>query len=76
MLADIKTAYGIRVGLPSFDCDCATFETNESGSTRVVVFGSSHSSRVADKLATLGVPVTNCVIGGWLLNKGMAESIV
>ncbi len=76
MIADIETAYGIRVGPPSFDCGCATIETSESGSKKVVIFGGSHSSRIADKLSTLGVPVINCAVGGWLLNKGSAKGLV
>ncbi len=41
-----------------------------------MIFGGSHSSRIADKLLTLGVPVVNCAVGGWLLNKGSAEWLI
>ena len=64
------------VGTPSFDRGCATIETIESGSKMVVIFGSSHSSRIADKLMTLEVPVTNCAAAGWLLNKGSAKCLI
>ena len=76
MLADIETAYGVHAGAPVFDRGCATNETSDSGSKRVVVFGGSHMVRTANKLTTLGVSVESCAVGGWLLNKGTAEGIL
>ncbi len=76
MLADIETAYGVHTGAPAFDRGCATNETSDSGSKRVVVFGGSHMVRTASKLTSLGVPVESVAVGGWLLNKGTAEGIV
>ena len=76
MFAEIGTACSIYGGQPSFSRTCPIEVISYDSKKRLVVFGGSHTSRIAKKLTDLGAEVENYAQGGWVLTKQSSDPLV